>query len=287
MKNWRDDYATIDDSSDTPGLLGVYGVPGGSGVSVVRLRFASGHHQARVHRHVVKFELNPGVDLDSELSSEAVCRRAAVGSFVSRPADTEYACEVKETVDTLMIAIQPGRLALPAVEGCPLGAELRARLSLHDKALFHLARTLVLEGAADYPNGPHYWNEVADTFLDGLVTRHASGTVSVRRGMLDKATLLRIKDYVLAHLGDPIGVAALAEIARLSPFHFCRVFSRSAGMSPHRYIVHLRLQCAVGLVREGRCGFAEIALRTGFADQSHLSRWIERVYGVSLRQLAR
>jgi AraC family transcriptional regulator len=32
-------------------------------------------------------------------------------------------------------------------------------------------------------------------------------------------------------------------------------------------------------------GLAEIAASTGFADQSHLSRWVRRVHGVSLTQL--
>jgi AraC family transcriptional regulator len=56
-------------------------------------------------------------------------------------------------------------------------------------------------------------------------------------------------------------------------------------MTPHRYIVHLRLQTAIELVRSGRSGLAEIAIRTGFADQSHLSRWVRRVHGVSLTRL--
>ncbi|WP_198026564.1 AraC family transcriptional regulator [Bradyrhizobium sp. ARR65] len=196
------------------------------------------------------------------------------------------AVDVKEAFDVLMIAIHPSRLAFAAAESWKVGAQLRERLSGYDEALFDLARVLALEGAAGYPNGPHYWNEVANTFIDGLVARHTSGTASGPRGMLGKATLARIKDYILSHLDDPIEIAALAEIAERSPFHFCRVFSRSVGMSPHRYVVHLRLQHAIGLVREGRTGFAEIALSTGFADQSHLSRWVRRVYGVSLRQLA-
>jgi AraC family transcriptional regulator len=104
--------------------------------------------------------------------------------------------------------------------------------------------------------------------------------------MLSKIALNRIKQYVLAHLDEPIEIGALAQIAGRSPFHFCRVFSRSVGMSPHRYIVHQRLQRAVELLREGRSGLAEIAVITGFADQSHLSRWVRRVYGISLRQLA-
>jgi len=45
--------------------------------------------------------------------------------------------------------------------------------------------------------------------------------------------------------------------------------------------VHLRLQRATELVRHGRGSLAEIAARTGFADQSHLSRWVRRVHGVS------
>jgi AraC family transcriptional regulator len=132
----------------------------------------------------------------------------------------------------------------------------------------------------------HYWNEVASGFIDGLLARYTSECKSRGRGTLGKDVLARLRDHVLAHLNEPIEVAALAKIARLSPFHFSRTFRRSVGLSPHRYVVHLRLQRAIALVREGRSGLAEIAARTGFADQSHLSRWVRRVHGASLTQLA-
>src|SRR5262249_18161149 len=127
---------------------------------------------------------------------------------------------------------------------------------------------------------------IAGSFIDGLVTRHTSGSARAPRGMLGEATLRRIKDHILAHIDEPIEIAALARIAGRSLFHFCRVFSRSVGMSPHRYIVHLRLRRAIELVREGKLGLAGIAATTGFADQSHLSRWVRRVYGASPRALA-
>jgi AraC family transcriptional regulator len=101
------------------------------------------------------------------------------------------------------------------------------------------------------------------------------------RGMLSSDALKRIKEYVVAHLDEPIEVAALAAIAARSPFHFTRIFTQSVGLTPHRYVVHLRLQRAIELIRDGRSGLAEIAAHTGFADQSHLSRWIRRVHGVS------
>jgi AraC family transcriptional regulator len=45
------------------------------------------------------------------------------------------------------------------------------------------------------------------------------------------------------------------------------------------------VQRATELVRDGPLGLAEIAARTGFADQSHLSRWVRRVHGVPLTRL--
>ena len=84
---------------------------------------------------------------------------------------------------------------------------------------------------------------------------------------------------------EPIEVAKLAAIAGRSSFHFTRIFARTVGVTPHRYIVHLRLQCAIELIRDRQHGLAEIALRTGFSDQSHLTRWMQRVHGASLTQL--
>jgi AraC-like DNA-binding protein len=47
--------------------------------------------------------------------------------------------------------------------------------------------------------------------------------------------------------------------------------------SPHHF--------GIELVRDGKLPLAQIAAATGFADQSHLSRWVKRVYGVSMTQL--
>src|SRR5262249_4186105 len=174
-----------------------------------------------------------------------------------------------------------------------LDAQLIERFRGRDRTLLELARSLVLECADGCPNGPLFWNELARGFIDGLLARHMSHRMweapGQKRGRLGGATLERIRDYILAHPDEPVEVEALARIAGRSPFHFSRVFTRSVGMTPHRFVVHLRLQRAVELVRVQRTGqgsgLAEIAARTGFADQSHLSRWVRRVHGVSLTQL--
>jgi AraC-like DNA-binding protein len=127
---------------------------------------------------------------------------------------------------------------------------------------------------------------VASAFVNGLVACHTSEPESRTRGVLSKDVLDHLRSYVIAHLDEAVEVSALAKLAGRSLFHFTRVFSRSVGMTPHRYVVHLRLQRAIELVRDGRFGLAEIAARTGVADQSHMSRWVRRVHGVSVTQLA-
>ena len=104
------------------------------------------------------------------------------------------------------------------------------------------------------------------------------------RAALGPIALNKIRDYIRAHLAEPIEVNDLAALAGRSPFHFSRVFARSMGMTPHRYIVHHRLRAAIDRIRSGM-SLAEVAADTGFSDQSHLSRWIRRVLGVAPSRL--
>jgi AraC family transcriptional regulator len=210
---------------------------------------------------------------------------AAAGSLAICPAGIDSVADAEQSVDAILVTIDPRRLALAAAEDAAPEAKLMERLLGYDQTLLDLARTLASESANGYPNGPFFWNEVASDFIEGLVARHTSECERRTRGMLGKDVLKRLRDHVVAHIDEPIEVATLAKIAGRSPFHFTRLFTRSVGVSPHRYVVHLRLRRAVELVRDGRSGLAEVAVRTGFADQSHLTRWVRRVHGVSLTQL--
>jgi AraC family transcriptional regulator len=85
--------------------------------------------------------------------------------------------------------------------------------------------------------------------------------------MLGKDVLTRLRDYVIAHIDEPIEVSTL-EDSGARPFHFTRLLTRFVGVSPHRYVVHLRWQRVVELVLHVRSGLADVAVRTGFADQA-------------------
>jgi AraC-like DNA-binding protein len=71
----------------------------------------------------------------------------------------------------------------------------------------------------------------------------------------------------------------LARFAGLSPFHLCRVFRASVGMTPHAYQTHLRVRRAKSLLRAG-LPIALAATETGFYDQAHLTRDFKRIVRV-------
>ena len=277
------DIAAIQADGTAPSVLAAGGAAGESGVQVAEVKYqGAAHFAASLHQHVITFmSLGP---IYCRIAGKTLSHVAQEGSLAVLPAGVDAACDRSADTTSLLICIEPGRLALAAAEDSAFAAKLIDRMTGYDANLLHLGRLLIEECAADYPRGALFWNEAASRFISALVARHTTGP-KPSDGVLDAAMLGRLREYLVAHLDEPIDVATLAHMTKRSEFHFSRVFHRSVGVSPYRYIVYLRLRRAVELVREGRLGLAEIAASTGFADQSHLSRWVRRVHGVSPTQL--
>jgi AraC family transcriptional regulator len=261
--------------------------PGESGVSLLRLRLQRGaYFGATAKQHMICIQISPYLRLDCRMADRRLQHETTTGGLAICPAGIDCSAETDHSFDLLVLAIKPEHLALAAAEQDALDAQLCERMSGRDPALAAIAHALAMENAKGYPNGPLYWSETANEFLGNVIAGHTSRPGKPIRGTLCPRVLHRIKQHVLDHLAEPIEVAELAGLAGRSAFHFSRVFARSVGMTPYRYVVHLRLQAAIARVRDGRMGLAEIAADTGFADQSHLSRWVRRVHGVSPSKLA-
>jgi AraC-like DNA-binding protein len=105
------------------------------------------------------------------------------------------------------------------------------------------------------------------------------------RGGLSPAVTRRICDYIEGHLDEKIRLDGLAVLAGLSTDHFARAFHQSVGMPPHTYLLRRRLEHVKHMLRETHAPLSEIALATGFSDQSHLARHFRRWSGMSPRQV--
>ena len=102
----------------------------------------------------------------------------------------------------------------------------------------------------------------------------------------EKTPVARVCEYLQDCFHENTSLESLASIARLSPFHLSRVFTKEIGVPPHAYQLQVRLQRATGLLASGK-PLAEIALETGFCDQSHFHKAFKRKFGISPGQYNR
>jgi transcriptional regulator GlxA family with amidase domain len=100
-------------------------------------------------------------------------------------------------------------------------------------------------------------------------------------GRLSRRRLNRVMEYIHSNLARDVRIESIARAAALSAFHFARAFKRTTGMTPHRYLVHARIERAKELMRETRKGLAEIAVEAGFVDQSHMTNVFRRLTGAT------
>jgi len=86
---------------------------------------------------------------------------------------------------------------------------------------------------------------------------------------------------MLATLDESVPLATLAQEAGLSPWHFCRAFKQSTGLSPHRWTRDRRLQQARQLLADNRRSLTSIAIELGYASLSHFSAAFKQATGIS------
>src|SRR5262249_1198951 len=89
----------------------------------------------------------------------------------------------------------------------------------------------------------------------------------------------KLAQYIEEHLADEISLSSLAQLVRLSPFHFSRAFKESFGMPPHRYLTRQRIERAKGLLAARNLSVTEIGLDVGFSGTSSFTPTFRKAPG--------
>jgi len=97
----------------------------------------------------------------------------------------------------------------------------------------------------------------------------------------------RVADFLEQHLADDVPLASLAELARLSPFHFSRAFRQSFGMPPHRFHNHRRIERAKALLANMSLSVTEVGQQLGFSESSAFTATFRRFTGRTPRDFRR
>jgi AraC family transcriptional regulator len=92
----------------------------------------------------------------------------------------------------------------------------------------------------------------------------------------------RVMDYVDRHLGDPLCLEQLAEVATFSKYHFHRIFYAHVGETPMQYLTRLRLgKAAVLLAGNPDRSVTEVALDVGYSDMAAFARAFRKAFDSS------
>jgi len=86
-------------------------------------------------------------------------------------------------------------------------------------------------------------------------------------------------------LAAPWSADALAMAAGAPRRAFAAAFKEATGLPVHQYLLRRRAERAAALLRETDLPIAEIATRTGFAHQAHLTRVTSELVGASPKRI--
>jgi transcriptional regulator GlxA family with amidase domain len=96
----------------------------------------------------------------------------------------------------------------------------------------------------------------------------------------------RVIDHLESNYLAPGLLQDLARTLNRSRFQVIRSFRREMQITPHAYLIRLRIIHAIRLLQRGEA-IAQVAAATGFSDQSHLTRHFKRWTGTTPGVFAR
>jgi AraC family transcriptional regulator len=102
--------------------------------------------------------------------------------------------------------------------------------------------------------------------------RLGGASIAPAKGGLAPWAERRSLELLRERLSEDISLDELAAEARLSPFHFARMFKQSVGVPPRVYLTRLRIEKACELLEQTDLPITEIALEVGYSSNQVLAR---------------
>lgn len=160
---------------------------------------------------------------------------------------------------------------------------LRPTRCVVNPALTNLLHAVEAERKLGYPAGRLFLDGIENALASILVTSHSQepSAPSPKMGGLAPHRFRRVQALMQANLDRHLTLSDLARSAELSVSHFSHQFRRSMNISPHRYMLRLRIEHSKTLLRNYKLSILDIATAVGFDNQQHYATVFRRIAGVS------
>ena len=94
----------------------------------------------------------------------------------------------------------------------------------------------------------------------------------------------RAKQYIAAHLHEPISQREIAAALGITPEYLCAVFKESEGETLIHYTNRLKLHTILAIMQNERIPLCEAAAMYGYSDPNYVSRLYRRCFGRTLTE---
>jgi len=161
--------------------------------------------------------------------------------------------------------------------------ELKPRFMFFDRDLW--ATALKLKAQAQHPEAAQrqYAEALGIVLVHELLSLNY-GTGPMRqdvRGGLAGWHEKKVAHYIEEHLAEEVSLPELADVVKLSPYHFARTFKQSFGLPPHRYLTSRRIERAKTLLAKPDISVTEIGLGLGFSEISSFTTAFRKFAGLT------
>lgn len=164
--------------------------------------------------------------------------------------------------------------------------ELLNNYNIVDPMLKGMIEMFYLEVQGGGRNGSSFVDSIlkplADYFfrnysnLEDLENRDASP-----KSRLSEEDLGKLDSFFNENMGESFSLDQPASLVNMSLFHFLREFKKSRGITPHQYLLKMKVEKAKELLKNSDLAIQHIAYDLGFSDQSHFSRTFKKAVGTS------
>jgi AraC family transcriptional regulator len=214
----------------------------------------------------------------------------AAGSIAVVPAGSSQLVRWQGSKEDLLIYLEPSLVARVAAESFGFDSSRTVLPPLYGLNVPEL-RSAMLSVDAELRVGGVGGSLLVESLANVLAVhliRHITGPrreLASADGVLPRHKVRRVIEYIMENLEGNPTLEGMAAVVHLSLYHFSRQFKAATGLAPHQFVIARRIERAQHLLRtNGELGLAEVALRSGFANQGHFCLHFKRIAGVTPRR---
>lgn len=242
------------------------------------------YNETYQQQHCIVVHLRPEQNSLRRIGDRQEVENIGLGDVTIIPANVSHWRRLESgTCEALLLNITPQKLANIAHEKLdPDRVELLNIFTKPEPLIQHLS--LNIKACLDSDNYDKiYIESLFHSLLMHLLFKYTSRKVNLKefKDGLPSIKLKQATEYINDNLDKSIRLNDVADILEISQFYFCRLFRKSTGLSPYKYVIRQRIKKSQELIRDGNLSLADIAYECGFSSQSQMTQHFRKVVGVT------